>query len=389
MKKGISLMVFLTFVLSLIACQFTPTLDLGLLNQKATQVVATVQAAPGAQKMAPESTTLSTDAALTSIYERVNPGVVTIISTSDQGSSSGSGFVYDAEGYILTNYHVVEGSKTVEVDFPSGLKVNGAVEAVDIDSDIALIKVSVPSAELVPLPLGNSDTLKVGQMVVAIGNPFRLSSTMTLGIVSAKGRILDSLRTAADQSVFTAGDIIQTDAAINPGNSGGPLLNLQGEVIGINRAIRTTGTTAQGDPINSGIGFAISINIVKHVVPFLIQDGKYDYPYLGISSPPQDLLLAEWKALNISRTSGAYISTVTAGGPAEAAGLKGGSQPTNIMRLDAGGDLIIAVDDKPVNIYGDLISYIFANKVPGEKITLSIIRQDKPMEVTITLGKRP
>jgi 2-alkenal reductase len=226
-------------------------------------------------------------------------------------------------------------------------------------------------------------------MVVAIGNPFRLSNTMTLGIVSAKGRVLDSIRTTSDQGSYSAGDLIQTDASINPGNSGGPLLNLNGEVVGINRAIQTTGTTVQGEAVNTGIGFAVSINIVKRVVPYLIQNGSYDYPYMGISSSREDLTLAEWQALGFTRTSGSYVMTVTPGGPAATAGLRGGTKSTNIQGLYSGGDLIIAVDGRPVQVYGDVISYIFLNKSPGDKIVLTVIRNGTQQEVTLTLGKRP
>jgi 2-alkenal reductase len=225
-------------------------------------------------------------------------------------------------------------------------------------------------------------------MVVAIGNPFRLTSTMTLGIISAKGRILDSIRTTQDLTTYAAGDIIQTDAAINPGNSGGPLLNLSGEVVGINRAIRTSGTTAEGEPVNSGIGFAVSINIVKQVVPYLIRDGSYTYPLLGISSSSRDLTLTEWKAISDTRTIGAYVTSVTAGGPADQAGLQAGTQPTDIQGLLAGGDIIIAVDGYPVNVYGDLISYIFKNKLPGDQVVLTILRGGVQKEVQLTLGRR-
>jgi 2-alkenal reductase len=226
-------------------------------------------------------------------------------------------------------------------------------------------------------------------MVVAIGNPFRLSNTMTLGIVSAKGRVLDSIRTTSDQGSYSAGDLIQTDASINPGNSGGPLLNLNGEVVGMNRAIQTSGTSVQGEAVNSGIGFAVSINIIKRVVPYLIKDGNYDYPYMGISSTSLDLTLDVWKALGITQTSGAYILSVTPGGPAEKAGLVGGTKPTNINGLYAGGDLIVAVDGKPVLIYGDIISYIFLHKSPGDTITLTVIRNGVEKEVPLVLGKRP
>jgi 2-alkenal reductase len=302
---------------------------------------------------------------------------------------SGSGFVIDEEGHILTNFHVVEGATEVEVDFPNGQKVMGEVLATDPDSDVAVVKVSVSPDILFPLRLGNSDDLKVGQMVVAIGNPFRLSNTMTLGIVSAKGRVLDSIRTTSDQGTYSAGDLIQTDASINPGNSGGPLLNLNGEVVGINRAIQTTGTTVQGEAVNTGIGFAVSINIVKRVVPYLIQQGSYDYPYMGITSSREDLTLAEWQALGFSQTSGSYVMSVTPGGPAALAGLKGGTNTTSIQGLYSGGDLIIAVDGHPVQVYGDVISYIFLNKSPGDKIVLTVIRKGTQQEVTLTLGKRP
>ncbi len=218
------------------------------------------------------------DSLLTTLYEKVNPGIVSIQVLSQAGSSLGSGFVLDKAGYIVTNFHVVEGARDLEVDFPSGMKIRGEVVGTDLDSDLAVIKVNAPEESLFPLPLGDSNQLKIGQSVIAIGNPFGLTGTMTLGIVSARGRTLDSLRQSLEGGNFVAGGIIQTDAAINPGNSGGPLLNLYGEVIGINRAIRTDNSNASGEPTNSGIGFAIPINIVKRVAPVLIEKGSYDYP---------------------------------------------------------------------------------------------------------------
>ena len=329
------------------------------------------------------------DANLTALYEQVSQGVVAIQTLSELGGGLGSGFVYSNEGYIVTNFHVVEGATDLEVDFPSGLKARGVVVGTDLDSDLAVIKVDVASDYLIPLPLGDSDELKVGQSVVAIGNPFGLSGTMTLGIVSAKGRTLDSFRQAESGSFFSAGDIIQTDASINPGNSGGPLINLAGEVIGINRAIRTTGVTDAGDPVNSGIGFAISVNIVKRVIPELIANGSFDYPYLGISAR-QELLLLELEALEITHYTGAYVIDVVAGGPADRAGLRGGDL-TNItaVGLPAGGDLIIGVDDQPVRVFGELLSYLMTDKAPGDDILLTIIRDGEEMEVTVTLDKRP
>lgn len=390
MKKFFTIILSLLFIFGVAACQFSPNILPDLFNGLPIRQDDQGQGNPIVKYELPDGSNIISDAGLTSLFERVNPGVVSIFTTTEEGGGSGSGFVYDKEGHILTNYHVIDGAKTVEVDFPDGLKVYGTVLATDLDSDIAVIKVDVPAEKLVPLPLGDSDALKVGQMVIAIGNPFSTyASTMTMGIVSAKGRILDSIRTTEDQSSYTAGDIIQTDAVINPGNSGGPLLNLDGEVVGINRAIQTNGTTSQGTPVNSGIGFSISINIVKRVLPTLLLGQEYDYPYIGISSYPDGFTLDIWKALGFSQTSGSYITNVTPGGPADQAGLKGGTQSTDIPNLMAGGDLIVAVDDKPVIVYGDLISYIFSNKSPGDQIILTIIRDGEQMEVPLTLGKRP
>lgn len=390
MKKRTTILILLLFVFGLMACQFTPNLDFGTKTDETTGALATVQAAPIVQYLMPDGSSAISDSTLSSVYENVYPGVVSIFITTADGAGSGSGFVYDKKGDIITNYHVVDGAETIEVDFPSGLKVDGTVLATDLDSDIAIIKVNVAADQLVPLPLGDSDAVKVGQMVLAIGNPFSTySSTMTLGIVSAKGRILDSIRTDADQNSFTAGDIIQTDAAINPGNSGGPLLNLNGDVIGINRAIQASGTTIQGNSVNTGIGFAVPINIVKKVLPTLLRGEQYDYPYIGISSSSVDFTLEQWRALGFTQTSGAYITQVTPGGPADQAGLVGGSKQTDIQGLFSGGDLIVAVDGNPVIVYGDLISYVINEKSPGDQIQLTIIRNGKEMEVPLTLGKRP
>jgi S1-C subfamily serine protease len=325
---------------------------------------------------------------LVGLYNRVMPGIVSLQVIGDQGGSLGSGFVFDDQGHIITNNHVVEGARQVEVDFTSGYKVYGTVIGTDLDSDLAVVKVDVPAAELFPLPLGDSSALQVGQTVIAIGNPFGLSGTMTTGIISALGRTLDSLRDAPTGGFFTAGDIIQTDAAINPGNSGGPLFDLNGRVIGINRAIRTTGFTNSGEPVNSGIGFAISINIVKRVVPKLITEGKYDYPYLGISSV-DELSLPEIEALGLTSFTGAYVSSVTPNGPADKAGLRAGTQPTSLAGLEAGGDLIIAIDGIGIQRFDDLLRYLINNKGPGETVILTILRGEEQMDLTVTLGKRP
>jgi 2-alkenal reductase len=211
---------------------------------------------------------------------------------------------------------------------------------------------------------------------------------MTTGIVSSLGRTLNSIRTAPGGSFFTAGDIIQTDAAINPGNSGGPLLNLNGQVIGVNRAIETYNINSQEDPLNSGIGFSIAINTVKRVVPSLISDGSYDYPYLGISSL-NEINLLQQEALRLQRSSGAYVTNITPDSPAERAGLRGGTNPTEFPNIYAGGDLIIAIDGRPVRTFSDLLSYLIQEKSPGDTIILTILRDEQEIEIDLILGKRP
>jgi len=323
---------------------------------------------------------------LVSLYEQVLPGIVSL-QVVGNGGGLGSGFVYDDQGHILTNYHVVEGATQLEVDFTSGYKIYGTVIGTDLDSDLAVVKVNAPASELHPLPLGNSDSLKVGQTVVAIGNPFGLSGTMTTGVISALGRTLDSQRDAPSGGFFTAGDIIQTDAAINPGNSGGPLFNLNGEVIGVNRAIRTENFTGTGEPVNSGIGFAIAINIVKRVTPVLIAEGQYDYPYLGISSI-DELSLPQIEALGLQSFTGAYVTSVTPNGPADQAGIRAGDQNTS-TGLDAGGDLIVAIDGQSILRFDDLLRYLINNKSPGDTVVLTVLRGEEQVDIDVTLGRRP
>jgi S1-C subfamily serine protease len=324
---------------------------------------------------------------LVQLYEQANPGVVAIRVLSDQGSGLGSGFVIDEAGHIVTNYHVVREAQDLEIAFPNGYKTRGEILGTDSDSDIAVIKVNAPSEELHPLLLGDSNQLKVGQSVVAIGNPLGYDGTMTTGIISSLGRTLDSLHQAPGGSYFTAGDIIQTDAAINPGNSGGPLLNLNGEVIGINFAIQSTSFDLSGNPVNSGIGFAVSINIVKRVVPQLIASGSYDYPYLGISSLPE-ITLYHQEILGLSQTSGVYLLDVTAGSPADIAGLRAGDTPSRAGYF-AGGDLITAIDGLKVRDFSDLITYLLNNTSPGDTVTLTVLRDGTQIQVELILGKRP
>lgn len=378
-RKLIPFLVMITaLVMSSLACQ---TLFGGQVFQftppgEAVQVTEVVQVTQPVLDSPPViSGVAPLDDSLVNIYDLVNPGVVSIRVSSLTGGGQGSGFVIDKEGHIVTNYHVVENAEQVEIDFPSGLKVYGEVLGADLDSDLAVIKVDVPADALFPLSLGDSDAIKIGQTVIAIGNPFGLSGTMTIGIISGKGRTLDSLREAPGGDYFTSGDVLQTDAAINPGNSGGPLLNLKGEVIGVNRAIRTGNFTAEGEPTNSGIGFAVSSNIVKRVTPSLIAEGKYDYPYLGVTGLPE-ITLAVQEELGISQTDGVYVTFVEAAGPAGRAGIRQ-------------GDLLVAVDGKPIRVFGDMIGYLFNNKSPGDSIVFDVLRGGRQIQITVELGERP
>ncbi len=388
MKK--TLVVILVLVLAAIACQ-APALTA---PDAASTDGPAVDAAQTEESVAPAELPVAVNPAgqeaLVSLFEAVSPGTVAIFTETGQGT----GFVYDKQGHIVTNFHVVSLTEdtpvdVVEVRFPSGYMVYGSVVGIDLDSDIAVVKVDAPADELKPLKMGDSSQLKVGQTVFAIGNPFGLENTMTVGIISALGRTLDSQRVSpGGGSFFSAGDIIQTDAAINPGNSGGPLFNIYGEVIGINRAIRTTSYTDTGEPLNSGIGFAISINIAKRVVPVLIETGKYDYPYLGISSS-SSLTLAAVEELKLPQFTGAYVTSVVEGGPAAQAGIRAGTTPTNFPTLLSGGDLIVAIDGNEVRIFDDLLAYLISNKGPGDTVVLTVLRGTEKLDIPVTLGKRP
>lgn len=339
------------------------------------------------------------------LYSQLSPGVVIIKVRSANASAAGAGFVYDAAGHVVTNHHVVEGATNdkVEIDFLSGYKAYGTVIGTDLDSDLAVVKVDAPASEFHPLSLGDSDALKIGQTVLAIGNPFMYTGSMSVGIVSGLHRTLDSQHLTADTGrPFTAGDLIQTDAAINPGNSGGPLFNMSGEVVGVNRAIETENFTVAGQPLNSGVGFAVSSNIMRRVIPVMIKDGKYDYPYLGIStyslgnpSPNSTnpvgnaMSLDEIDALGLKQFTGLYLTGLAKGGPAEKAGLKVGTTPTSYAGLYAGGDLITAIDGHQLLQYDDLIAYLITQKSPGDEAVLTVVRGGETVEVTVTLGKRP
>jgi S1-C subfamily serine protease len=372
------LIVISILVLASLACQMSGLPNLMQPTPRPTLPVA-VPVLPNAPDPA------ASDNALVVMYSQVLPGVVSI----STGQALGSGFVFDSNGHIVTNQHVIDGANgEVEVAFPSGYKAYGTVIGSDTDADVAVIQVNAPADQLHPLAIGDSSQLEVGQTVVAIGNPFGLNGTMTVGIVSGLGRS-QIAHASPEGGYFSTADIIQTDAAINPGNSGGPLFNMDGEVVGVNQSIRTDNINqTTGNAVNSGVGFSISINLVKRVAEALIRDGKYEYPYLGISSR-DDLPLAVIEALGLNTYTGAYVVSVTPGGPADQAGIRGGSKPTSINGLQAGGDLITAIDGRPIATFDQLLSYLLTNKSPGDTVVLTILRDGQTQDVTITLGNRP
>lgn len=368
-------------MLSMLACQVT---GISELPQVQPSPVVRIDVTPPTLPTPVDPATV--DSTLEALYLQVLPGVVSI----QTDLSEGSGFVFDSEGHVVTNQHVVEGASQVEVAFASGFRAYGTVIGSDNYADIAVIKVDAPTDQIHPLPVGDSSQLNVGEQVVAIGNPFGLSGTMTLGIVSALGRTQTSQVDPETGGSFSTADIIQTDAAINPGNSGGPLFNMKGEVVGINQSIRTqTFNDTTGNAVNSGVGFSISINLIKRIIPYLIRDGHYEYPYLGISSTREELNLQAIEALGLSTFTGAYVTGVTPGGPADQAGIRGGTEPTNLGDLKAGGDVITAIDGQPIATFDALLGYLTTHKSAGETVVLTILRDGQTMDVTVTLGTRP
>ena len=329
------------------------------------------------------------DALLTNLYQRANPAVVYIEVLVRNGEGlvplgSGSGFVIDSEGRIVTNNHVVEGADVIQITFADGAVTEAIVLGLDPYSDLAVIDVDVPADRLAPIELGDSSTLQVGQRVNAIGNPFGLAGTMTVGIISALGRSLPS-EVAQSAGFFSNPDIIQTDAAINPGNSGGPLLDSRGRVVGVNSAIRSSTQS------NSGIGFAVPVNTVKRVVPDLIESGHYDYPYLGVTSNPILTIAKLANELGLPVTEGVLVAEVTPGEPAERAGLRGGNRDVAVagIPIRVGGDIILAIDGTEVRDFDELIAYLVRETEVGDTVTLTVLRDDEVLEIPVTLGKRP
>ena len=331
-----------------------------------------------------DETILSTKKSLTlvELFEKSESGVVRIdvdkINSSRETGSLGSGFVFDDLGHIITNAHVVESASSVTITFLDGSQYNAQIIGLDKFTDIAVIKVEEKPRYLHPLQMGDSSTLKVGEQVAAIGNPFGLSGSMTSGIVSQIGRLLPSQDTG-----FSIPNVIQTDAAINPGNSGGPLLNMAGKVMGINTAIQS------GTGQSAGIGFAVPSNTILKVVPVLIEKGKYSHPWIGISG--KDIYPELAKVRDLDQSKGFLIVTVVPGSPAEIAGLKGVSEIKIIgdKEYPADGDIIISVDGKEVRKISDILIHLQEEKSVGDEMILGILRDGEVMHIILALVERP
>ena len=320
---------------------------------------------------------------LAELFSKSQDGVVQIIVRKSSDNSSdraiGSGIVYDSAGHIITSNHVVTDYQKIRVVFHNGNSYPAKVTGTDPFADLAVIKVDATPQTFHTLPLGDSSKLRIGDEVIAIGSPFGLSGSLTSGIVSQLGRILNPPGIGS----FSIPNVIQTDAAINPGNSGGPLLNDRGEVVGINTAIQTqTGEF-------SGVGFAIPSNTMKRIVPHLIQDGHYKHPWLGVSGISIDPDLAD--NVGLSRHDGFLIENIVPDSPASKAGLHASNQTKTIdgIKYKFGGDIITGVDSAPVKKLEDLLNYLQDNKSAGDKMIIKIVRNDKPMEVTLLLQERP
>lgn len=423
-RLSVVMSTLLILTIGLSACSFTlPTIT----KTKPAPVgtPAAVQrdsSMPATATLVPESSTSSANAAgleayqaaLTGVYDRVNPSVVSIEVLSrvksnipqmelpfefpdlpefslpeNDGAQEqlrqgvGSGFVWDKEGHIVTNNHVIDGADTIMVTFEEGTSLEGKVLGTDRNSDLAVVKVDKGVVDLKPVELADSNKLKVGSVVMAIGNPFGLEGSFSVGVVSALGRSL-AVDGSSSSGSYSIPDVIQTDAPINPGNSGGVLVNANGQVVGV--------TTAIESPVraNAGVGFAVPSALIQKVVPALIQDGKYSYTYLGFSGGTLTSDLA--KAMDLKATQrGILVNAINPNTPADKGGLKGSDKETEIkgQTIKIGGDIITHIDGQELRRFEDLVSYLAKSTVVGQEVKLDILRDGKEMQLTVRLEARP
>ena len=391
MGTKLTLAASLLMLVSLLAC--APLSQSSLVSRLGATAVATPRVGSSSATVAASATPtsvppeafgglLAIDQALANVYARTKDSVAFIAvvkpSAFGPGEASGSCWVWDEQGHLVTNNHVVEGASSIFVRFASDVEVEATVVGTDPDSDLAVVKVDLPGQALTPLPLGDSSQLQVGQTAIAIGNPFGFERTMTSGIVSAIGRV------SRQSSGFSLPNLIQTDTPINPGNSGGPLLDVRGRVIGV-----TTMIYSQTGEF-SGIGLAVPVNTVRKVVPELIRTGHYRHPYLGISGTSIGPMMASLFDLPVVR--GALVEQVMPGGPADRAGIRAGTERKQVPGFRdpviLGGDIITAIDGRKITTMDELITYLEDYNV-GDTVQLTILRDGQSLEVPVVLAERP
>ena len=385
------LIVSLFLVVALVGCQ-GPQGDIGIPGEQGT-AGAIGPRGPQGPKASSDELIKAHEQVMVNIYESLLPSVVRIEVTNqsinsstlfDTNVSEGTGFVWSSEGHVVTNHHVIDGAGRINIVFEDGSEYEAKLIGSDTDSDLAVLKIDISGGSLVPVELGDSSPLKVGQIAVAIGTPFGQSFSMTRGIISALGRLIN-----APNGGFSIPQVIQTDAPINPGNSGGPLLDINGYVIGINSQIISYSGSS------SGVGFAVPINVAKLVIPDLIKFGKFEYPYIGISGVTLRPALNEVIELPLS-TKGVLVVRVIDGGPADIAGINSGDNAVSLESSDlpVRGDVITAIEGIDVQNMSDIITYLLENNRPDDEVTVSILRDGNGSnysseKVRVRLGQRP
>ena len=393
-------LLLLLLILTLGGCSLPSTLS-GLINPTSTALPAPtampVPTAVPAVSPAPESPAVAEgmftlEQEIIDVYDSVGLGVVNITNRSYAydffmrpvpQEGSGSGIIYDQEGHVITNYHVIEDATELLVTLPDETTVEAQIVGADPANDLAVLKIDAAPDLLHPVPLGQSSDLRVGQFVIAIGNPFGFERTLTVGVVSALGRVIES----PDERFI--GEIIQTDAAINPGNSGGPLLDLSGQVIGVNTAIFSPSQAS------AGIGFAVPVDTVRRVVPELIARGYYPHPWLGLSyvwdlNADRAQILRE-VGMDVPVDEGVLLLEIAPNSPASAAGLRGGQEQVRLGRtmILIGGDILAAIDGEPIATGRDLLRFLDTRTEVGQTIQVTVWRDGQQVTIPVTLEEQP